>query len=413
MYRGEDVLKVRELYEKGLSKTEIARILGIDRKTVRRLLEEGPSRRYERSAQPKRASKLDPYKEYIRQRVGDDGVTNAQVILREIRSQGYEGGYTILKDFMKPLRPQRQSRFTVRYETEPGEQAQVDWGYFGRYKLWGVERHLWCFAMVLSWSRMLYIEFVCETQEAILQRCHIHAFEYFQGVPKRILYDNMKTVAIGRFEDGRVQWNTDFLNFAQYYGFQPRVHSPRRPQTKGKVERPIGYIKGNFWPGISFTDIPDLNGLARGWLDHVANVRVHGTTREVPLVRWQDTERAALQSLVVPPYDTSIVSRRKVSRDGYVVVRTNRYSVPWQFAGQWLVTRETPEGWLEVLNGDEVVAVHPLLPLSERFRPVRIPEHHALPPNRTDNHVPILPMPEVEQRPLAIYDLFAEGGERP
>src|SRR5690606_8092349 len=244
----------------------------------------------------------------------------------------------------------------------PGEEAQVDWGYFGRVEVFGVQRHLWCFAMVLSWSRMLYIEFVWETHEAVLQRCHMNAFDYFQGVPKRILYDNMKTVAIGRREDGQVQWNTKFLDFAQHYGFQPRVHRPRSPKTKGKVERPMGYIRGNFFQGLSFSSLRDLNAQARTWLEHVANVRVHGTTREVPFVRWQERERSALRSITVPPYDTSIVSRRKVSRDGFVVVRTNRYSVPWQFAGQWLVTRETPDGWLEILDGDEVVAVHPLLP---------------------------------------------------
>src|SRR5690554_2993695 len=236
MYRGEDVLQVRELFAKGLSKSAIARKLGIDRKTVSRLLEAGPTRRYQRAAQPQRPSKLDPYKEYILKRVLEDEVTNAQVILREIRSLGYEGGYTILKDFMKPLRPQRQAKFTIRYETEPGEEAQVDWGYFGRVQVFGVQRHLWCFAMVLSWSRMLYIEFVWETHEAVLQRCHMNAFDYFQGVPKRILYDNMKTVAIGRRENGQVQWNTKFLDFAQHYRFQPRVHRPRSPKTKRSEE---------------------------------------------------------------------------------------------------------------------------------------------------------------------------------
>jgi len=403
-------MNVRELYAKGLSKSAIAEKLGIDRKTVTRLLQEGATRHYRRETQPNRVSKLDPYKEYIRQRVVEDGVTNAQVILREIRNQGYQGGYTILKDFMKPLRPQRKSKFTVRYETAPGEEAQVDWGYFGRFKLWGVERHLWCFAMVLSWSRMLYIEFVWETHEAVLQRCHINAFDYFQGVPNRILYDNMKTVAIGRRENGRVEWNTKFLDFAQHYGFQPRVHQPRRPQTKGKVERPMGYIKGNFFQGLSFHSLQDLNAQAKAWLDQVANVRVHGTIKEVPLVRWRERERAALRPITVPPYDTSVVGRRKVSRDGYVVVRTNRYSVPWQFANQWLVTRETPDGWLEILDGDQVVAVHPLLPESVRFRPVLVPEHHAVPSEQAVETVHIPSAPDVEERPLAVYELLANGG---
>src|SRR5690606_15750391 len=143
-------------------------------------------------------------------------------------------------------------------------------------------------------------------------------------VPKRLLYDNMKTVAIGRREDGRVHWNERFLDFAHYYGFQPRTHKPYRPQTKGKVERPMGYIRGNFFQGMRFDSLAVLNHQARRWLDHVANVRVHGTTHEIPKVRWQQRERHALRPLAVPPYDTAIVTRRKVSRDGYVVVRTNR-----------------------------------------------------------------------------------------
>jgi len=404
--RGEDVMKVRELFEKGLSKTEIARRLGIDRKTVARSLKEGPTRRYRRGKQP---SKLDPFKEYITQRVVVDGVTNAQVILREIRERGYQGGITILKDFMHPLRPPKPTKFTIRYETEPGEEAQVDWSYFGTHVIHGVQRKLWCFAMVLSWSRMLYIEFVWETDEAILQRCHIHAFEYFGGVPRQIVYDNMKTVAIGRLENGQVQWNPQFLDFAHYYGFRPRTHRPYRAQTKGKIERPMGYIKGNFFQGIRFDSLEDLNSQARRWLDQVANVRVHGTTHEVPLLRWQERERFELRALTVPPYDTSIVSRRKVSRDGYVVVRTNRYSVPWNYAGQWVTVRETPNGWLEIVDGNKLVASHLMLPESARFRPVLQPAHHEVPQGETKSPASPVAAPEVEERPLAVYEAFSLG----
>ena len=406
MLRGEDVMKVRELFDKGLFKTQIANKLGIDRKTVARILAEGPTRQYRRTKQP---SKLDPFKDYIRRRVTVDGVTNAQVILREIRQRGYQGGVTILKEFMHPLRPPKPTKFTIRYETEPGEEAQVDWSYFGTHVVFGAQRKLWCFAMVLSWSRMLYIEFVWETGEAMLQRCHVHAFEYFGGVPRSIVYDNMKTVAIGRLENGQVQWNTQFLDFAQYYGFRPRTHRPYRAQTKGKIERPMGYIKGNFFQGIRFESLGDLNSQARQWLDQVANVRVHGTTHEIPMVRWQERERHALRPLTVPPYDTSIVSRRKVSRDGYVVVRTNRYSVPWNYAGQWVTVRETPGGQLEILDGNQLITTHWLLPESARFRPVLQPAHHEVPQSETKSAATAPAVPEVEERPLAVYEEIALG----
>src|SRR5690606_29460742 len=154
------------------------------------------------------------------------------------------------------------------------------------------------------------------------------------------------------------------------------------------------YIRGNFFQGLSFNSLRDLNAQARTWLDHVANVRVHGTTREVPFVRWQERERSALRSITVPPYDTSIVSRRNGSRAGFVVARTNLSSVPWQFAGQWLVTRGDPDGWLEILDGDEVVAVHPLLPESTRYRPVLMPEPHVVPADHAEDNVRVLPAPD-------------------
>jgi len=144
-------------------------------------------------------------------------------------------------------------------------------------------------------------------------------------------------------------------------------------------------------------------------MDQVANVRVHGTTHEVPRVRWQEGERHVLRPLTIPPYDTSIVSRRKVSRDGYVVVRTNRYSVPWNYAGQWVTVRETPDGWLEIVDGDKLVTSHLMLPESARFRPVVQPMHHQAPQNQTQSPARALPAPEVEERPLAVYEAIALG----
>lgn len=170
----------------------------------------------------------------------------------------------------------------------------------------------------------------------------------------------------------------------------------------------MGYIKGNFLQGIRFDSLADLNNQARQWLEQVANVRVHGTTHEIPKARWQERERHVLRPLSVPPYDTAIVSRRKVSRDGYVVVRTNRYSVPWSYAGQWLSVKETPNGWLEIFDGNKLVASHLMLPESARFQPVLQPSHHQLPQGEAQS-LPEAPAPEVEERPLAVYEAFAAG----
>ena len=181
------------------------------------------------------------------------------VLLREIRELGHEGSYTMLKDYVHPRRRPRQPKATVRFETKPGEQAQVDWGVFSYIGEDGRKRRMWAFVMVLGWSRAIYVEFVRRADVATFIRRRLNAFDYFGGVPGRCLYDNANVVVLGRDDDGRAQWNGRMLDFARRVGFELRLCRPYRAQTKRKVESGVMYVRGNFWPAVRFGDDADLN----------------------------------------------------------------------------------------------------------------------------------------------------------
>lgn len=349
---------MKQLYEmhgQGRSIRSIARLLGISRNTVRKYLRapEVPKPK----SRAKRGSKLDPYKDYIRKRLAE-GVENCVVLLREIRQLGYSGGYSILKAYVHPFRQRRSSpQATVRFETKPGEQAQVD---FGRYRYRtpdGKVRHIWAFVMVLGWSRAIYVEFVPRADINTFIRCHLNAFEYLGGIPRCCLYDNAKLVVLGRDEGGLPLWNQKFLDFALRLGFEIKLCRPYRARTKGKVERGVGYVESNFWPGARFLDLEDLNRQARVWLNTVANVRIHGTTRERPADRLS-VERAHLMPLPGPEKLLPFLrEERQVGRDGYVQWEGAFYGVPWTWVGK-KVEVQVDRSVVQIWAGEELLAVH-------------------------------------------------------
>lgn len=351
----EERFMIHDLYRNGVSISEIARLTGHDRKTVRSVLTQ-PLVPSPRPRKP-RVRKLDPYLPYLTQRIAD-GVFNARKLYQEIQAQGYPGKETQVRDFVQPFRQARSVQATVRFETEPGEQAQVDWGHFGFIHHDGRQRRLYAFVMTLGWSRVLYLEFTVSLDLIRFLCGHQHAFHYFGGVPQQVLHDNLKTAVLDRI-GGRIHWHPQYLDFAHYYGSTPRACQPYRAQTKGKVERGIQYVRGNFWVGLAFTDLADLNRQARVWLDTVANVRCHGTTGESPFDR---LPREDLQSLAgKPDYDTSLVSYRWSSRDCLISYAGNAYSVPASAARQRLLVRETEAGDLIIIGPDGVeVARHRL-----------------------------------------------------
>ena len=409
--RGGTVKQLYELKGEGRSIRRIARDLGISRNSVRKYLRSPQVPRAR--PRPRRPSKLDPYKGYIHQRLSD-GLENCVVLLRELRAQGYGGGYTILKEYVHPLRRARQPVATVRFETEPGEQAQVDWGSFSYLTEDGDKKKVWAFVMVLSWSRAIYVEFVRRTDVATFIRCHVNALSYFGGVPRRCLYDNAKVVVLGRDNNGRPEWNQRFLDFALRIGFDIRLCRPYRPQTKGRVESGVKYVRGNMWPGARFTDDADLNRRAMEWCESVANVRVHGTTRERPK-ELLAKEQPYLAPLAEPARLTPFLREdRKVGRDGYVQWDRAWYGVPWTWATE-KVQVAPALGMVEIWGGDHRIAVHP--------RAQRAGQRFTLPgqwnglrngdsrPRKQALAVQVSTV-EVERRSLDVYELLAEGGGR-
>lgn len=402
MLKGGTVKQIYELRGAGRSIRGIAERLGLSRNTVRKYLR-SPGVPVAK-ARPRRPSKLDPYRPFLEARIGA-GVLNTAVLLRELRARGYTGGVTILKEYVEPFRHARRAEVTVRFETAPGEQAQVDWGKF-RYRADdGSERSVWCFVLVLSWSRAIYVEFAPRADVATFIRCHLHAFERLGGLPRRCLYDNAKVVVLGRDAAGEPLWNGRFLDFALRLGFDSRLCRPYRAQTKGRVESGVKYVRGNFWPTARFTDLADLNRQADAWADEVADPRVHGTTLERPAERLVQ-ERPHL--LALPPAERLVAFRReerRVGRDGFVAYERAWYGVPWRWAGT-TVQVQVEAATIALWAGEQRLAVHPRA-VRPGQRLIAPGQWAGLPrgdgrPLREPLAVQV-PDVEVEQRSLAAY----------
>jgi len=413
MFRGKDVQEIEQLKRQGLSLRAISALTGYDRKTIRRyLLGDGEAPAY--GPRPPAPSKLDPYKDYLQERMAA-GVWNAQVLLRELRQKNYGGGYTILKDWLHPQRVAAQAVAVRRFETGPGKQAQVDWGHLGWLEEDGRQRPLWAFAITLGYSRRMMAEVATDQKLGTLLRMHESAFRQWDGVPEEILYDRMKTVWTGTDERGEIVWNSVFLDFARYWGFRPRLCRPYRAQTKGKIESGVKYIRRNFLCGLQGREpgsLGDMNAQLREWVATVANQRVHGTTREQVLLRW-DGDQFSMQPVEGrPAYPYAYDELRKVARDAYVAWQGSRYSVPWNFVGKQVWVRERGPD-LEIHYGAERIATHPAA--QHRYQVVTQREHHegiplgACGTGKTLVHIQ-QKAPVVETRSLEAYESVAMGG---
>jgi transposase len=343
-------MTIRELARQKVSVSEIARQTGRDRKTVRKVI--GEAAPTTRRVATRRASKLDPHREYLQQRIAQ-GCLNGAVLLEEIRERGYTGKVSILRDFLTPLRREvaRAREATERFETGPGKQAQVDWADFGR--IWMPAEGRWrpvsAFLFTLGYSRALALEFVVSCDMEHFLQCHLNAFAAL-GIPETLLYDNLKTGILGRRPDGAPIFPGRFLDFALRHDFQPRFCRPYRARTKGKVERSVGYVRQNFWVRVAEAvarrelDLGGLNGRAREWARTVANARVHGTHGEVVAARYA-AEAPFLGTLAGrPPYDTAYHALRRVGRDGWVAYRGQTYQAPLAHASTTIEVIEPLDG---------------------------------------------------------------------
>jgi transposase len=398
---------LQELKRQGLSITQIAAHTGFNRRTIRKYLAQPATPRY--GPRAPRPSKLAPFHAYLAQRL-QAGVWNAKVLLREIQERGYTGGYTALKDHLQPQRREAQVMAVRRFETPPGHQAQLDWGHLGEVQQEEGARKLYGFVLTLGYSRAMYADLATDQKLPTLLRLHEAAFEALGGIPREILYDWMKTVALGTDERGEVQWQPQFLDFARYWGFVPRLCRPYRAQTKGKIEAGVGYVRNNFLAGCRPDDLAGTRGQLFAWTAQVANQRVHGTTHRVVAEAWEAEKPSLLPWAGRTPYPVVIQQLRRVSRDAYVAYGSNRYAVPWRAAGQEVFVREAG-GFLEIVREQELLARPPLC--AGRHQVIENPAYHADIPlggggKRGKRQVVVRDeAPQVEQRPLSIYELLA------
>lgn len=327
---------------------------------------------------PQNQSSLEPYREMVGQ-LRKEGV-EMTAILQRLQERGYSGSYSSVRRMVRNLE-HKQPDVVVRMECKPGEEAQADFGYAGM--LWDSKtqkaRRAWMFVMTLSWSRHQYVEFVFDQTLPTWLLLHRHAFEWFGGVPERIVIDNLKAAIVTAcFDDPVVQ--QAYRECAEHYGFLIAPCRVRTPQHKGKVENGVHFVKRNFLGGRKSTSLSQANQDVRIWCNTTAGLRIHGTTREQPLARFQATEQSRLKALPTAPYDLAVWKEATVGADGHITFDNAYYSVPFRLG------RGTK---VRVRGGTQAVAIfslaHELLATHDRARhagerkthPDHLPPHKA------------------------------------
>jgi len=359
--------KIKHLHEhEKLTVAQMAAELALDPRTVRsRLAQE----RFSQRKSSPRASKLDPFKADIA-RMLEVYPLSATQILQRIREQGFTGGYSILKDYVGSIRPQRRPAY-LTLAFAPGECAQVDWGSFGSVPVGNTSRRLSFFVMVLCYSRMLYLEFTVSQSLEHFLACHQNAFHYLGCVPQRIMVDNLKSAVLRRIIGQAPVFNPKYLEFANHYGFTISACNVGKGNEKGRVENAVGYTKKNLLAGLAIPDFAAIGPAAKHWLETVANVRIHGETRKKPVELFEQ-ERASLLRLPVNDFDIATVSQQRASSQFRITLDTNRYSVPAEYAGRALTVKTYPDR-LCIYCENKLIAQHPRS--YDRHQDVEDPDH--------------------------------------
>jgi len=360
--------QIRLLHDqKKLKASQIALELKLDPKTVEKWVNQP---RYEPRKSSKRPSKLDPFKGQIVAMLERHPYTGQQ-LLQRIHQQGYAGGYSILKEFVRQVRPVHKPAF-LSLEFAAGECAQADWGQFGSIQVGSTRRRLSFFVMVLCYSRLMYLEFtLAETMEQFLT-CHRHGLEFFNGSPRKVMIDNLK-VGVVRHPLGQpAQFNPRYLDFAAHYGFQPVACNPAKGNEKGRVENGVGYVKKNFLSGLEILSFEPINPAGRQWLDATANVRIHRETNRKPIELYEQ-EKSLLRPLPVMPYDCAVIQPVSANRCCRISFQANRYSVPHLYASQKLTLKIDPER-LCIFHHEKLIATHARS--YDRQQKITDPDHH-------------------------------------
>lgn len=354
------LMNIRELLryiQEERSNRKIERETGIDRRTVKRYREWASAQKLLEGAlpshevlkrlldetlpekePPQNESTTVGYREIVEEWLSQNVKVSA--IYQRLGERGFKGSYSAVLRLARKIQPldKKGSEAVTRVECEPGEEAQIDFGYVGRMKdEQGVLRKVWAFVMVLGWSRYAYVEFVFDQKVATWLNCHRNAFTFFNGVPKRLVIDNLKAgIVKAIWDDPQVQMG--YRECAEHYGFLILPCRPATPEHKGKVESGVGYVQGNFMGGRGEMSLVEANREVLIWCRTTAGQRIHGTTKEKPLGRFQQVEQARLRPLPATPYDLAVWKQVLLHRDCYVVFENAYYSAPFRMIGQklWL-----------------------------------------------------------------------------
>jgi transposase len=344
--------KIKDCHERqGLTIAQTARALGLHAQTVAKWVRRS---HYQARHSAPRASRLDPFKARI-VRLLETHPYSAQQIFQRLREEGFAGGFTIVKDYVRKVRPPHREAF-LRLSFAPGECAQLDWGEYGSIGVGSTRRRLSFFVMVLAYSRLMYVEFtVSQTMEHFLA-CHEHAFAAFGGCPARLMIDNLKSAVLRRSIGEAPIFNPRYLDFARHWGVDITACNLARGNEKGRVENGVGYVKKNFLNGLELLDFSAVNPAAQLWLDTIANVRIHGETHRRPLDLFAE-EQPHLHPLNPRPYDIARIETVRASKQFRVLLDTNRYSVPAEYASRRVTLKATPER-VCIYHHDQLIARH-------------------------------------------------------
>ena len=343
------VFDICRLADEGTSARRICEITGANRKTVTRYLENP----FPEKPPLKRQSKLGPFREDIARFLETDPKVSAVVIKQKLDELGYDGGITILKNWLRKVRKPKEKQAFIRFESGPGEQMQVDWGHFGSLAYGNYRRKLYAMGVVECHSRMLYVEFVHGQNQETLHQCLLNAFFFFGGTPERLVVDNMLTAVTERCGPV-IRFNDAFLDFLMRFKIAPYACNIRAPHEKGKIESVVKYVRYNFIPLRKFSDLPDVQSQANVWMNTVANVRNHQTTGEQPRKRF---EKGRLRPFPEKIPDVGETKTVMVHKDFAVRFDANAYTVP-PFAVGRHVTLRADQHTVEIYDQTRRLAIH-------------------------------------------------------
>jgi len=368
MLNYETYCKIRDhLGRQNLTQAQTAQALGLDVRTVSKWAQ--VQQFAPRASNTPRVGKLDAFKGQI-VRWLDTHPYSAQQIYQRLREAGFEGGRTIVKDYVQRIRARPPQAF-LKLDFAPGEAAQVDWGEMGTVSVGGTRRRLSFFLMVLCFSRRMYLEFTVSQTSEFFLACHERAFAAFGGVPKRLIIDNLKSAVLQRLAGVAPVFNPKYLDFSHHWGFEISACNVRSGWEKGRVENAVGYVKKNFLAGLQLADFAAVQAAGTLWMDTVANVRLHESTRERPIDRFEQ-ERSVLKPLNPKGFDLARIVRVRANKQFRLALDSNHYSVPAKYANQHVILKAYDDR-LCVYADDKLIARH--LRCMDRHQDIEDPQH--------------------------------------